>query len=167
MSGTPDQRAWVERVLGLRFADNSAAVPARGPAPALSLVKLAKARLGWQQERVHAVEEIHRLSAALAQRFGAIDTQKSALQAALKRLESLVGSLNAELETRLDEVLNAADPAKRAALSQGVKAMVAGVAKLITGDPVMVALDGNEVLADMQVTGPLRRRMADLVGALI
>jgi hypothetical protein len=169
MNGTPAQQAWVERVLGYKFQTDRIATTGgqAAPVPTLSLVRLGKARLGWQADRLHAIAEIGRLQAELGQRFAAFENQKTALQAALIRLDGLIGVLSPELEAGLDAVLNATDPAQRTTLGQKVKMMLAGVAKTLMGDALMQALDGNEVLPDMQVMAPLRRRMSEIAGALV
>jgi len=131
----------------------------------LSLVKLGKARLAWRRDRLHAVSEIHRLQGAVAKDFTGEPEQKAALDAALSRLDKLIGSLTDELDDSLDKVLNAAEPA-RAGLAEQARALMRRFLDHIETDEVMQELDGNEVLPDMSVCEPLQRSLADVAASL-
>jgi hypothetical protein len=159
-------------LLGAHAGDDAGAASGTAdPAPAstappISLVKLGKARIGWQTDRLHAVAEIERLKSALAEEFGADADQATALQGALGRLDGLINLLNDKLEIQLDSLLDENYQSRRAALSQQVKVTLDGAVKALLADPVMLAIDGNEVLPDMLVMASLRERMTELAGVL-
>jgi hypothetical protein len=138
-----------------------------GPAAGgkLSLVALAKSRFAWRAERTNAVAEIGRLEAALRDRFKGVESQKTALSAALGRLDKLIATFGPRLDVGLDDVLNG-DEAARPALIKQARALMDGFQKTIDDDPIMVELDGNEVLPDMSVTEPLRRVLGSISAAL-
>jgi len=138
-----------------------------GPAAGskLSLVALAKSRFAWRGERTNAVAEIGRLEAALRDRFKGVESQKTALSAALGRLDKLIATFGPRLDVGLDDVLNG-DEAARPALIKQARALMDGFQKTIDDDPIMVELDGNEVLPDMSVTEPLRRVLGSISAAL-
>ncbi len=94
-----------------------------------------------------------------------MDSQKTALSAALGRLDKLIAAFGPALDVGLDEVLNA-DETARPALIKQARALMDGFQKTIDDDPIMVELDGNEVLPDMAVTEPLRRVLANINAAL-
>ena len=156
MSDLGVKRSWVERVLGITFAQPRA----------FSLVALGKSRLAWRNDRLSAIAEIGRLQSALAQEFGPIEEQKDALQSALKRLDTLIGELSGVLDDNLDAVLNAAEPSERQKRIAESKSTLTRFETLILSDSVMAELDGNEVLPDMEVTAPLRRRLNEINAAL-
>jgi hypothetical protein len=143
------------------------ATPPTGPSAGgkLSLVALAKARFAWRAERTNAIAEIGRLEAALRDRFKGVESQKTALSAALGRLDKLIASFGPQLDDVLDDVLNADEAARPAQIKQA-RALMDGFQKTIDGDPIMVELDGNEVLPDMSVTEPLRRALGNISAAL-
>jgi len=141
--------------------------PAPGPTAGgkLSLVALAKGRFAWRAERTNAIAEIGRLEAALRDRFKGVESQKQALSAALGRLDKLIATFGPQLDVGLDDVLNA-DEAARPGMVKQARALMDGFQKTIDDDPIMVELDGNEVLPDMSVTEPLRRVLGNISAAL-
>ena len=131
----------------------------------LSLVALAKSRFAWRAERTNAVAEIGRLQAALRARFKDVNSLQQALSAAQDRLGKLIAKFGPELDDALDRVLNG-DEAARPDLIQQVRALMKGFLETIDRDEIMAVLDGNEVLPDMSVTEPMRRRLGDISAAL-
>ncbi|MBN8626370.1 MAG: hypothetical protein J0M17_12860 [Planctomycetes bacterium] len=133
-------------------------------APALSLVKLGRARLEWIDGRKKAIHEIRRLQQALQAEFDGGDQQLE-LNRAVKRLELLIADLDAKLEDCLDAVLNAAESERSTALAQARVTLQKSQA-LVDADEIMVELDGNEVLPDMVVAATLRERLQAVAAAL-
>lgn len=163
MSDMAAKLEWVERVLGVAMSAPSGTVasPAR-----ISSVKLGKARLGWLNTRRNAIADIGRLRGALASEFGGYEDQRAALPPALKRLDELVNKLNDQLDTDLDDIINQPDVSKQRQQASAVRGVIARFDALVANDAVMIELDGNEVLPDMRVTGPLLARLAEIGAAL-
>lgn len=159
MSGQDSRTEWVRRVLGV-------AIPAPGGGNrTFTLVGLAKSRLGWRSRRIDAVAEIGRLKAELARQFSGDDSQRKELEAALAKLDRLIGAFGSELDDGLDRVLNA-DASGRAAAIDAARAQMQRFAHVIETDEIMVELDGNEVLPDMSVVAPLQKALDAISAAL-
>jgi hypothetical protein len=80
-------------------------------------------------------------------------------------LAALADGLDGALNDELDAVLTA-DVAKRPPLTETARASLQRLTKYVTGNPIMSELDGNEVLPQMQVTGPLVARLQAIADAL-
>jgi hypothetical protein len=134
--------------------------------PGLSLVKLGKSRIEWAGLRDRAHADIERLQSALLDEFRDDDEQQPALAKAIGALDGVIEQLNADLENQLDAVLNAADPAERGKLIATAKTTMNRFTGFVTGDPVMSKLDGNEILPDLKVTGPLTAKLQEISASL-
>jgi hypothetical protein len=153
------QLDWVARVLGVKPQGGETG------APAVSLVKLGKARIEFIEVRRRATSAIGLLRQTLQTRFGDDTGQAPQLAKADKMLADLVVDLNDGLNEKLDDVLTA-EPAKRPALAATARASLQRTTKFVTSDPLMSDLDGNEVVPQMQVTAPLIARLQAIADAL-
>jgi uncharacterized protein YqeY len=132
----------------------------------LSLVKLGKARIEWDQLRTKAVTDIGTLQQKLQEEYKDDADQSSQLAAAVKTLGGLVTQLNAELGAKLDDVLNAQDEGKRKPFIDGAKATMTKFIQFVQGDKIMMALDGNEIMPEMHVVAPLQGKLKEIASAL-
>jgi hypothetical protein len=153
----------------------SASVSAPAPAPAsadapasggLSVKQLAAARLEWGQQREHAVAEIKRLAQTLVREFQHETEQQAGVRKAVQQFQNLIGMLKTDLEQQLDAALGENDPAQRARLAATAKQTLGRVRDLLDQDPVMRALDGNELIADMKVVEPMKKSLRAVEAAL-
>ncbi len=153
------RKEWVERVLGVAFAPSAAT-------PALSLVRLGKARVAYIGVQRQALAGLSRLRETLRARYADDSSQQKQWQDADKTLADLAVRLDSALNDELDTVLNEADPGKRADLANRARGTLRGLSDLVASHPVMRELDGNEVLPDMAVTAPLAERLRAIEAAL-
>lgn len=156
------QQEWVTRVLGVKPQGGATGQTGK---PALSLVKLGKARIEFIEVQRRATSAIGLLRQTLKTQFGDDTEQAPQLAKADKMLAGLVDDLNDGLNDKLDEVLTA-DPAKRPTLIATARASLQRTTKFVSSDPLMSELDGNEVVPQMQVTGPLIARLQAIADAL-
>ncbi len=158
-SNAAAKQEWVARVLGI--------TPQGGQAggTGVSLVKLGKARIEFIEVQRQATRAIGLLRQTLQTRFGDDTAQAPQLAKADQTLASLADDLNDALNEKLDDVLKA-DPAKRPTLVAAARASLLRMTRLVTSDPIMNELDGNEVLPQTQVTGPLIARLQAIAAAL-
>lgn len=148
--------------------DQVEAALAGSAAPAaagFSVAQLGKARIEWAQARAHAVAEFARLKAILQEEYRDDEDEQATLSAALRKLDSMITTLDEELADRLDEVLNA-DPAQRAGRSVAAKAALRRIVAFVVSDEILRGIDGNEYAPDMQVAAPLRARLQAIGAAL-
>lgn len=131
----------------------------------LSLVKLGKARIEWADTRLAGIAGIQRLKVAIERDYADMPEAASAVKSAADRLDRTIGTLNAALQDQLDLVLNAEGPAREAEAERARQLMKA-FGTFVDADPVMAALDGNEILPELAVTGPLRAKLAEIAAAL-
>jgi hypothetical protein len=136
------------------------------PQGSLSVMKLGKARIEWGGIRTMALQDIKRLQTALKDEFQDDAEQLPQLTDCLKKLDSLLTDFNEELDNQLDAVLNAKDEGQRRSLAQTAKATMARFVQLVDKDPVVKALDGNEMIPDMQVAAPMRAKLQEIATAL-
>ncbi len=144
------------------------ATPAAGAAGAsaeLSVVKLGKARLEWIDVRLKAMKELERFKQILQDEYQDDPKQQSALANAIQRLTKTGAALNQELADQLDRVLNA-DTAQRPQQLNTAKSVLARFVNFLESDELMSVIDGNEYAPDMQIAGPLRRKLQDIAAAL-
>ena len=132
----------------------------------LSVAKLGKARLEWVGTRTEAVSGIDRLIEKIKLEYKGEDDQQNQVQLAIDKLNALSAKLKVGLEAQLDAALNESDPGKRAALAKTAKATLLGIAKLLTEDPLMAELDGNELLPDLKIVAPMKTKLRDIAAAL-
>jgi hypothetical protein len=159
---TSPRDAWVRRVLGVDIPPRAPAGAAETGSPkGLSLVRLGKARLEWRDTLIAARRDMDKLKAALAQRFAGVDDPKARVPAALDRLARSIAELDDTLLNELDAVLTAG-PDDRPPLITRARATMAAYARHILADPVMAALDGNEVLPATLIVGPLKAKLAEI-----
>jgi hypothetical protein len=158
-SGSTAQKDWVVRVLGV--------TPPGGDtgATGLSLVKLGKARVEFIEVQRRATTAIGLLRQTLQTHYADDTEQAPQLAKADGVLAALADGLDGALIDELDAVLTA-DVAKRPPLADAARVSLQRLTKYVTGNPIMSELDGNEVLPQMQVTGPLVARLQAIADAL-
>ena len=149
----------------LRELQAGAPQPSSPAAGRLSLVKLGKARLEWLPIRDSAIQDVRRLSSAIAEEFRDDREQAQQLTAALKRLDGVIANLDNDLHSQLDAVLNA-DETGRPPLIDTVRQTIASFCKFVEADPVLAAIDDNEVLPGMSVKAPLVSKLGEISAAL-
>jgi hypothetical protein len=132
----------------------------------LSIVKLGKARIEWGNLRSRAVSDIATLKSKLQEEFGSDAEQTAQLGAALKTLDGTISQLNDNLGLQLDAVLNAKTDNERAALAGTAKATMQQFQRYVDSDTIIAELDGNEVMPDMLVIGPLKAKLQEIAAAL-
>jgi hypothetical protein len=131
-----------------------------------SVMKLGKARIEWGQLASKAVADIGTLLELIDDEFGDDVAQKDQLASAKKRVEKLVADLKDELSPALDNVLNGKDETQRKPLIETAKGILAKYVKIVQSDPIMTNLDGNEVMPEMQVAGPMQSKLQEIAAAL-
>ena len=131
-----------------------------------SVMKLGKARIEWGQLASKAVADIGTLLELIDDEFGDDVAQKDQLASAKKRVEKLVADLKDELSPALDNVLNGKDETQRKPLIDTAKGILAKYVKIVQSDPIMTNLDGNEVMPEMQVAGPMQSKLQEIAAAL-
>ncbi|HEX7438740.1 MAG TPA: hypothetical protein VF319_01480 [Caldimonas sp.] len=141
----------------------AAAEPASG---GLSVKQLATARLEWGKQREHAIAEITRLAQTLVREFQHETEQQPQVVKAVKQFQALAGMLKTDLEQQLDAALGENDSAQRARLAATAKQTLKGIQSLLDHDPLMVALDGNELITDMKVVEPMKKSLGAIEAAL-
>ncbi len=132
----------------------------------VSIPKLSKARLEWRGIQAGAVAGIKRLQTALQSLFADDTEQQAQLGSALKKLDAFITDFNEELGNQLDSVLEAKDEAERRKTAATVKATMQRFMQKIDSDPIMAALDGNEVLPDTLITAPVQAKLREIAAAL-
>jgi hypothetical protein len=143
----------------------STGAPTVAPAGGLSVMKLGKARLEWNDVRLKAMKELERFKQILQDEYRDQPKQQAALSAAMKRLDATNGKLTEELGTQLDEVLNA-DMTQRPQTVTAAKNVLARFVKFIESDDLMSVIDGNEYAPDMLVAAPLQGKLKEIEAAL-
>jgi hypothetical protein len=137
-----------------------------GAAGGLSVKQLATARLEWIQTRDVAISEIARLCKAVADSFRGETQQLPKVREAITRLDGLKHKLKTDLDDALDKALSENDSARRAQLAKAAKDSLKSIRLFIDKDELMQNLDGNEILADMNVVGPMKERLSAIEAAL-
>ncbi len=158
------QNEWVVRVLGAVLPDGGGAT-APATARPLSLVKLGKARVEFIGTQQRAVGEIKRLRQTLQTKFAGDASQSGQLGKADATLAALQDDLDSTLNDELDAVLTA-EPGRRPPLIATARATLERLTGLVSSDPIMAELDGNELAPEMQVTAPLAARLRAIADAL-
>ena len=153
------QADWLARVLGVRMP------PKAGSSGSVSLVRLGKARIEWRDTLGQARGGMKQLKDAIARRYAGVDDAGGLVPAALDQLDRSMAALDDALFEQLDAVLNA-DAANRPPLVARARATMQRFTGHIASDPIMAELDGNEVLPETAITGPLRSKLAEISAAL-
>ncbi|MEX0348147.1 MAG: hypothetical protein AB3N15_01895 [Paracoccaceae bacterium] len=131
----------------------------------LSLVKLGKARIEWTQTRDLALADLERLKAHIKNEYADMPEVTSEVTNALGMLDKSLSVFQANLHDQLDEVLNASEDAVDNCVKAARKTI--GVFnKQVASDPVLGALDGNDILPDIQITEPIRNKLNEIATAL-
>jgi hypothetical protein len=151
--------AWVGRVLGIQPGTANAG------AGSISIMRLGKARIEWIAVRRNAQAGIGRLRDAIADEFADDEEQAVQLANALSDLGERIDWLDATLEQQLDAVLTA-DAAKRPPLISTARATLDRFTSLLAGDPILKAIDGNDVLPEVVVVAPLQAALSNIASAL-
>jgi hypothetical protein len=150
--------------LASKALDDLEALATAIPAP-LSLVKLGKARLEWNDVRNHAIREFQRLKSLLQEEYRDDAAEAATLAKAVQRLDGAIASLNEQLGADLDAVLNA-DAAKRPQAITTAKATLRRFVALIETDELMSLMDGNEFAPEMEVAAPMRDKLEEITTSL-
>jgi hypothetical protein len=149
------QRNWAQADSTLRraeelLASSAADAPAGPPAPAAAgaaaapgrFVHQAKVRLGWQMARKKLTTDLQALETAILEHYRK-QPEYADLATRVRRFDAVLGTLDDQLADKLDEALNAADPQQRSALHEQARAILAGYARYVRDEPLIVALDDN------------------------
>jgi hypothetical protein len=126
-------------------ASAASAGPAPSPGPATSpgrFVHQVKVRLGWQMARKKLAADLQALETSILAHYRK-QPEYADLATRVRRFDAVLGTLDDQLAEKLDEALNAADPQQRSALHEQARAILAGYAKYVREEPLIVALDDN------------------------
>lgn len=132
---------------------------------AVSLVKLGKARLEWPQVRDQAMVDLGRLKDQIQLEYKDMPEASGEVTTALGMLDKSLAAFQIKLHERLDEVLNAEGDARKGKVTEARK-IINAFNKHMDSDPVLGALDGNEILPDINITTPLRQKLGEISAAL-
>ncbi len=138
---TPDQNAWVSRVLGVNPTGSAVAAGAAATAGAAALY--VKSRTAWIAARAKVESEIAKLRGALSSAYqghGAATELEKAFQT---RVESMLDALDDSLAEKLDEVNKALDPGQRAQRVQEAQQIMQRYQSYVAGEPLIAKLDAN------------------------
>jgi len=113
---------WIERVLGVHLL---MVASGRSNEPVFSALGLGRARQQWIGARQKAVEQIARLGDALTSRFEDDAAQHATLSQAQQKLEGIVRTLDTDLETEAEALLDEEDPARQRARVQSLLSICA------------------------------------------
>jgi len=142
---TPEQNAWMRRVLGITPAESRAAAapPAAAPPTAGSAALYAKSRVAWITAHGKIESEIATLQAALSSAYqghGAAETLETAFQT---RVDAMLSVLDRSLAVKLDEVNKATDATQRAQLVQEARQIMQRYEAYVANEPLIAKLDAN------------------------
>lgn len=135
------------------------------PATGFSIQKLGVARLEWSKTRQKAMTDMEELKGEIKELYADTPEHTSQVTAAMKRLDDIFKTLNEDLEDDLDKVLNAAETA-RADPIRVARATMKKFQDFIAGDPVLAAIDGNEILSEISIREPMSGRLKNISQAL-
>jgi hypothetical protein len=147
-------RVRVRSLDGKTVLDSDADGDAGGDAPGTpggtgtgtSLVALQQTRLGWEKTRNTIQSELKKLEASIVEACQA-DEEVGAETIDLTRLNRIMDRLDTRLIAKLDEALNAQEPALRAQLNQQAKAIVGEYMAFVNEDPLMADVDDSGFVA--------------------
>ena len=133
--------------------------------PNISVRELGEVRLEWRPVRTNAGGEIARLKQAIIDEYKAIPEAGEKVDKALKTLDATISRLDDRLTDELDAVLNA-DDSKRPPLAIKARKTLGEYISFVDSDPIMQALDDNDILPDLSVTEPIREKLRRISAAL-
>jgi hypothetical protein len=137
---TPEQNAWVRRVLGVGPAESRGAAT---PPAAGNGALYVKSRAAWLATRAKVESEIAKLHGALSSAYqghGAAETLETAFQT---RVAAMLSVLDHSLAGKLDEVNKATDAAQRAELVQEARQIMQRYEAYVASEPLIAKLDAN------------------------
>lgn len=128
----------------ITFLRKFLAAPAAKPPPAISLVKLQKARLLYSKTLDHVRTQLKALEAAIVRTFK--DTPQAKFMAAnAKTIYRALNGVDLRLIECLDKALNADNFEQRAKLQAQAVALVDEYTRMINANPVIGILDDNPI----------------------
>ena len=140
---TPEQDAWLRSVLGIKL--RGAGEAAGSPAGEHGRVAFARARLAWEGAKKQAASDLASLRQAVE---GDANEENAAIFAtAVRQLEQVMAHFQEGLGDTLDDLLNADDPGRVAALKARSRQIVDRYLALIGSDPVLAHLEHNPYMA--------------------
>jgi len=137
-----------------------------GGAEPFSIVKLGRARIEWGSVRQQAVGGIGQLRALIAEKFQNAPGQEKQLAQALATLDQKISQLGPTLDDQVDSLLNAQTPEERKKLAEVARGTLKGFISSVDSDPIIGALDGNEIMPSLAVIAPMRKTLAEIASAL-
>lgn len=111
--------------------------------PGAGAVAYGKARLAWIAARKKIETDIDKLRQEIAATYQADGIAGELEQAYEKRVQPVLQTLDESLADKLDEAMNATDPAKRAQLVAEAKAIMQRYDQYLAGESLIADLDGN------------------------
>lgn len=137
MSASLDgQKAWVERVLGYRFANAGAEQP-KGAA-----VRLAQGLLVWNNTRSYVSQQLKVLQQAILDQTQD-EPDFEDIKAHLGSVEDILETLDDSLTDKLNELRGITDPAKKAEVSKQARDIVIRFQAYAAEDGLMNDIDHN------------------------
>src|SRR5262249_26285266 len=124
-------------------------------AGSISVMKLGKARIEWRTTRDDSIKSMAKLKVAFEKAYENKPKLKGEVTEALKKLDGVFATLNEDLYQQLDDVLNEANLEKREALAKTARATMKTFVTYVEEDNIMLNLDGNEILPETRITGPI------------
>lgn len=131
----------------------------------LSLAKLGKARIEWPKTRDQAMADLERLKKHIKNEYSDMPEAKGEVTNALSMLDKSLAKFQANLHEQLDQVLNASDDTREETVKTARK-MIDDFNAHVKSDPVLAELDGNDILPDIKITGPLQAKLNEISTAL-
>ncbi len=131
----------------------------------LSLVKLGKARIEWPDTRSNALGELERLKKKIEEDYADMPEASEQVSNAMKLLDKSFETFHDKLHDQLDAVLNAEEAARNQEVDAARK-MIDLFSKHVEKDPIISALDGNDILPDISIAAPIRAKLAEISAAL-
>jgi len=144
---TDPKQAWIARVLGFEFPAS------RGPA-ATSLFALGKAALEWRNVCARLQSDVGSLKSAAIARASAIydDDELPEVAGDLDQLDTIPKVISPEMETAINDVVNAA-PEVRPKMLQKLVADIDDLESTIDGNDVIAAAEDNG-FRSIDLSGP-------------
>lgn len=105
-------------------------------------VNHAKAKLTWNSVRQKVKADLQALEQAIRDEYGHRQDVPD-LATKLRKLDTVLATLDESLSTTLDDALNAPDLAARAALHDKARQVVARYKAFVDTDPLVAAIDSN------------------------
>jgi Rad3-related DNA helicase len=130
------------------------------------IARLRGTRGDWLRAREGAVKDIARLKITIEQQFEGLDEFRAEVDGALRKLDQAIQRFDTALDGQLDAILNEPAQDRRQDLAKAARQTVAVLASYVETDPVMAQLDGNEVLPDIAIAGPIRSALTTISAAL-